>query len=831
MAMSYCCEQDDRRDAVRSITGRNGLDYVEVMDDQVTLYVYFLGKLPPELSEKKPSLAQNFQISGGRRITDIQVVSVDPVVDPDPEKDDYLVLKVNQYGDSSTYTLQLTGVENLDPRYDRVRFSFKVNCPSDLDCAASCNCQPPALEEPSINYLAKDYGSFVQLILDRMALLLPGWTERHAPDIGMALVEVLAYTGDYLSYHQDAVATEAYLGTARQRISVRRHTRLVDYTLHEGCNARAWMCVNVSEDIAIAQSAVSFITGMNDALAARTNILSWDSLVGVPSTSYEVFEPMGATGDGELHFVAAQNEIHFYTWGERECCLKRGSTSATLYDPQGTLQLKPGDVLIFEEVTSPTTGLSFDADPQRRCAVRLTSVTPTEDPVYPDATGKPATLLEIEWGNADALPTPFCISAIGPAPSCSYIDNVSVVRGNVVLVDHGQTQPLEDLGQVPTLTTQAKCDCAGEPSEVQILAGRFAPRLANSPVTYREALPTDVPSLASAGVLIAQDERQAVPQITLSSTPAQNWTAKCDLLESSPNDYDFVVEVDSHGVAHLRFGDGELGFQPPAGMSFGAVYRTGNGTAGNVGAEAISRLVLKGLTLDGITITVRNPMPAVGGTDPESVTEAKMLAPTAFRQVLKRAITAQDYETLAEQNAKLQRASAALVWTGSWYEADVAVDPLGSETPTPALLKQIKTSLEAYRRIGHDLAVTAARYVPVDLELDVCVMPDCQRAHVKAALLAVFGNRKLPGGKLGFFHPDNLTFGEPIYVSRIVAAGQVVPGVECVTVTALHRLFEAPNHELQNGVLPLANDEVAQLDNDPNFPEHGVLKIVVRGGR
>ena len=68
---------------------------------------------------------------------------------------------------------------------------------------------------------------------------MPDWQETHAPDLGVALVELLAYAGDYLSYYQDAVATEAYLGTARQRISVRRHARLVDYRMHEGCNARA----------------------------------------------------------------------------------------------------------------------------------------------------------------------------------------------------------------------------------------------------------------------------------------------------------------------------------------------------------------------------------------------------------------------------------------------------------------------------------------------------------------------------------------------------------------------------------------------------------------
>ena len=62
------------------------------------------------------------------------------------------------------------------------------------------------------------------------------------------LVELLAYVGDQLSYAQDAVATEAYLGTARRRASVRRHARLVDYFMHDGANARAWLVFETQAD-------------------------------------------------------------------------------------------------------------------------------------------------------------------------------------------------------------------------------------------------------------------------------------------------------------------------------------------------------------------------------------------------------------------------------------------------------------------------------------------------------------------------------------------------------------------------------------------------------
>src|SRR6185312_4621661 len=90
---------------------------------------------------------------------------------------------------------------------------------------------------------------------------MPDWKERHAADIGIMLVEVLAYVGDYLSYYQDAVATEAYLDTARQRISVRRHGRLVDYVLSEGTNARAFVAVAVDGELTVQVSEVAFVTG------------------------------------------------------------------------------------------------------------------------------------------------------------------------------------------------------------------------------------------------------------------------------------------------------------------------------------------------------------------------------------------------------------------------------------------------------------------------------------------------------------------------------------------------------------------------------------------
>jgi hypothetical protein len=850
---------------VRHTKGHNGLDYVEVLDDQKTLHAYFLGKLPPELEENKPGIEKFLLVEGGQRITDIKIEDVDPFVDPDPERDDFVVIRLNKFGDFSTYTLRLTGVANIDPRYDHAEFSFKVNCPSDLDCASACTCEPQVFAEPEINYLAKDYQSFRQLILDRLSILMPDWKERHVPDIGIMLVEVLAYVGDYLSYYQDAVATEAYLDTARQRISVRRHARLVDYLLHEGCNARAWVCVEVDADLELDASDVSFITSTEDAIVQARIALKWEDLSNVLDENYEVFEPVVADRWRPIQLIQAHNRIRFYAFGERQCCIESGSTSATLadewivtevpvngsegskyYKDQGgyqnstpktkkkfdrALKLKPGDVLIFEEVIGPVTGLEADADPMRRHAVRITSVKPGEDRLRKTEEGYPIPYVEIEWAPEDALPFTFCISTIGGAPNCDYLINVSVARGNVILCDHGKTQPPEDFGPIPVSKTEAVCECVDEAGDIQIIPGRFSAVLRKSPISYSDRAPKDKPHWASAGSMLIQDPRQALPHVRVTSEPPYDWENRYDLIASGPDDKHFVVEIDNFGKAHLRFGNGELGFQPAAGTTFRVTYRVGNGIAGNVGAESISRLVTSKTSFTGVDIKVRNPLAARGGTEPEPVAEAKLFAPHAFRKKLQRAIIAGDYQSLAARNPKLQRTSGELVWTGSWYEADVAVDPLGSETASDALLAEIQTYLERYRRMGHDLHVEQAEYVPILLALEVCALPHYQSGHVKAALLDAFSNRVLPGGKRGFFHPDNLTFGEGIYLSKIIATAQAVAGVECVQVKKFQRQFEAANREIANGILPLRLAEIAQLDNDPNFPERGKLDIHVSGGR
>lgn len=211
--------------------------------------------------------------------------------------------------------------------------------------------------------------------------------------------------------------------------------------------------------------------------------------------------------------------------------------------------------------------------------------------------------------------------------------------------------------------------------------------------------------------------------------------------------------------------------------------------------------------------------------------EVKLYAPYAFRSDLQRAVTAEDYATIAQRHPKVQRAAATLRWTGGWYEASVAVDPKSKVEADEKLLQQVTESLRRFRRIGHELKVAKAVYVPLEIEMVVCVKPDYLRGHIKAELLDRFSNRLLIDGTKGFFHPDSLTFGDGVLISKLVATAQSVVGVENVVVSRLQRYRELPGTELADGILKITPLEIARLDNDPDFPENGTIKFDTRGGR
>jgi hypothetical protein len=699
---------------------------------------------------------------------------------------------------------------------------------------------------------------------------MPGWRERSPADLATTLAELIAYVGDLQHYQLDGVTTEAYLHTARRRTSLRRHALLVDYAMHEGCNARAWVHLVVSGGPFPLPDGIRFHTRV-PGLPPRITPDSPDERTARNAAS-EVFEPM--PGSAPLLFAAhCRSQVggtpmagmRFYTWSDGRCCLPRGATKATLRDdPSNRLRLRPGDLLVFKERIGPGTGEEGDADPAHRQVVRLTRVHPEAQPVLnpqgeetdrvagpllldPLTEGTPSAqaIVEIEWAEGDALGFPLCLSAeTDEAHGNAHMEDVSVALGNIILVDHGRTIAAEELGAVPEprlrYPPSNRDPCArGQPRP---LPPRYRPLLAEAPVTHQGMVSRTLvePGLqrtervlfdpnAPAAEALLWSTAEAVPAIGLESTlgaMSRHWTARRDLLGSRAGDDHFVLEVEDNGGARLRFGDGNHGRRPDSGTSFSATYRVGNGPDGNVGAESITHAV----TTEGRIDEVTNPLPASGGVAPESIAEARRRAPQAFR-FQERAVTESDYAEAAERLTGVQRAAASLRWTGSWHTVFVALDREGGEPVDDGFATGATSHLDRFRMAGHDLRVNDPIQVSLEIDLLVCVDAAYFRHDVRSGLLDSLSNRRRADGTRGLFHPDNFSFGQTVFLSPIYAAARMVPGVVSAQVTGFGRQGQDDPKPLADGFLRLGRLEIPRLDNDPNAPEHGVLRLDLHGGK
>lgn len=736
--------------------------------------------------------------------------------------------------------LELREVAGLDPLFTRVSFSFDA-----ADAAARLVPLPappggaPA-ERVEIDYLAKDFDSFRQLMLERMAFYIPEWVERNPSDLGVTLVEVLAYAADYLSYYQDAVATEAYLDTARRRISVRRHTRLLDFRLQEGTNARTWVRFQIAGAPDAPPSAAAGVAGVAEGsfvLPAGSSLLSAANRVPtcLPRGSKDhqsamaqevlVFETMHPAV-----LRAGHNRFDVYTWGADDYALARGAVAATLLGHHP--HLAAGDVLVLERRGAPGGGDDMAAaDPRKRQAVRLAR--PPElvrDPL----TG--AAITEVRWHDGDALAADFPVSR---RLARARRDHLTVVWGNVVLADHGE--------EVTDLLPEVPPEADGE----------YAPRLPRLGLTWRQpfdaaaaltrpaadataqvawlALPaiqlTELPADLAARLAVelpapAEGEEAPRPETALPPLPAgvPRWQAQYDLLGSGRFARDFVVEMDDEGLSHLRFGDGAAGRRPAPGTRLSARYRIGIGPRGDVGPHAIRHLVVdrdlaRRLAASGLTVEqVRNPLSGTGGGHGRAARHAQIYAPDLVpaEDAQRRCATLEDHLRLARRHGEVAAAAGRLEWGGSAPRVVLYLQRAAGLPFDAGFAARVQAFLAPFLVVGRDLVLRAPRWVPLEVEATVWLAPGTRPDAVLRAFAAA-------GGR--FFPLAGLSFGTPVHASRLTARILEVPGVVDVRIDVFRRWGEAPAGEMEAGFIPIGPFEIPRLANDPEAPQHGTLRL------
>jgi hypothetical protein len=773
----------------------NGIDFVEVASaDQRTLRVHFLNS-----AVALARTVTNPRITGGETIPTVAVNPINDSTDwsADAEGRPVLTLQTVVAGDFSFYTLSLDS-PNLDHFFSQSVFSFKAACPSDLDCeTAPPPCPPPEGNPPPIDYLAKDFFSFRKALLDFSALRYPEWQERSEADFGMMFMEALSGLADDLSFTQDRVALESAIDTATQRRSIVRLARLVDYEPRPATSALVTLQFNVTADGPI--SAGIPVSGLG------------------PDGRSIVFETgKGLNDNSSYPSKVVWNSIDPYYFDNSQRCLKRDSTEMWIVGHG--FGLKPGTPLLID------TTAAVSADPPNREIIHIIAADEETDPIFLDSSGNPTQVTHIIWDKTEALKLDHDLDRTKLA---SNLVPATQGRGaqEAFAVD---TPPASNLGMPLAIVR------TGANSTPDSFSPMYLYTLGNTPLVW----------------LAPDTQTDATPEIKLveqpPTSPPVQWTWRQNLLLAERLDSSFTLDrarfvpfaTNSDGTISydydgdsgdtIRFGDDVFGSVPEAKAVFTVTYRAGDGAAGNLSADTITRF---DPALAPTVQSVTNPFAAKGGADEEPDETVRRLAPQKFRSVTFRAVRPEDYVRQAETLNWVQRAGTVFRWTGSWLTVFTTADPKASEQITIQEQLELIRLLNRRRLAGYESYAPAPHYISLDLEVHVCARPDAFRGEVKVAVLLALSAVTNSDGVRGFFFPDNFTFGQGLERSRLEAAIQNASGVAGVYSILFRRRGATTGLTEMPDQVAVGSNDILRVDNDLNRPERGSLRVCVEGGK
>ncbi|MEO8133198.1 MAG: putative baseplate assembly protein [Betaproteobacteria bacterium] len=282
------------------------------------------------------------------------------------------------------------------------------------------------------------------------------------------------------------------------------------------------------------------------------------------------------------------------------------------------------------------------------------------------------------------------------------------------------------------------------------------------------------------------------------------WREVESFAEGGDERYFYTIDRVSGVIAfapalHAQLADGTLAASagaaaeyPASGREIRVWYCHGGGAEGNVAALALT--VLKD-PVAGVSVT--NERPATGGAAGESVENALLRGPQQLHS-LERAVTARDFEMLAERNAAAARARA-FTQRELWAHArpgtvEVLLVPAYleprergdgnvtagrlNEQETPQALLQVQQKLDEVKPLGTQCKVAWVRYKTVRVKADIVVYrgesPDAVRIRVLKNLHEAINPLPVSPRRSGW------KFGEPLRVSRVYDIILSEPGVSFV---------------------------------------------------
>jgi len=196
------------------------------------------------------------------------------------------------------------------------------------------------------------------------------------------------------------------------------------------------------------------------------------------------------------------------------------------------------------------------------------------------------------------------------------------------------------------------------------------------------------------------------------------WQEADDLATSSATDTHYLL---NKGTGEILFGDDVHGKVPAIGANNvkAMPYRYGGGVRGNVGTGTINQLRSSHVYIDSCT----NKEPAAGGGDEETIDNAVARGPREQLKTRNRAVTEEDYDTLAlESSTGISRAKALPLY----YPSDppdenkpgvvtVLLLASGGVVASQALKDEVEAYLDERRCVTAQLFVIDPEFVTIDI--------------------------------------------------------------------------------------------------------------------
>ena len=347
-----------------------------------------------------------------------------------------------------------------------------------------------------------------------------------------------------------------------------------------------------------------------------------------------------------------------------------------------------------------------------------------------------------------------------------------------------------------------------------------------------------------------EDEQRRRPDLLLTEIGVGPWRHHADILSMDGDEEGFTLEPgqwrpivrhyrNGAFVVHsdyasdagwtIRFGEGEFGKIPRDGAVFEAAYRTGLGSGSNLPAGTISVVEPPdgapsppALARSAASAT-RCPPPAA------SILKAPSVPPARARISQRLSSECPPASTFPrDRRARGLGATRRRMHAVGWQLAApfVTADPLEGTSYTPDQRRALTDRVDAVRMAGRDAIVRDPAYVPVDLEISICIEDGHYPGHVlERATRALAGQGA--DGRPAYFDPDNLSFGDPLLRGGLEAAVQAVPGVAGVVGICIRQRGTRNWEKFEAAEFRVAMHEILRMDNDPAHPEWGSLKVRV----